>query len=180
MKSIEGENLILKQVEEKDAEYISKWFSDKEQNKYMSTFVRTRDHPIEKIREEIINSNENFERLFMIYLKGYCNPIGHCGIDDLDLHDKRGEIFFIIGEKEFQGKGYGKETAKLLLKLGFEKLGLNTLFATATLENVSSIKTLEKVGFKYIGIRREYNFINDKYLDEILFDITRKDYEKNE
>lgn len=170
-----GENLILRKVEKGDSKHIARWFSDKDNIKHMSSFVRANEHSPEKIMHEIEDSDPKFERLFMVYTKNN-ELVGHCGIDDLDLYDQRGEVFFLIGEKEHKGKGYGIEITKMLLEIAFEEMNLNSLFASATVENFPSIKVLEKCGFKKIGIRREYNYIDGEFMDEIFFDLTKKEY----
>jgi RimJ/RimL family protein N-acetyltransferase len=102
--------------------------------------------------------------------------IGHAGIDDIDFYDKRGEIFFLIGEKSARGKGYGNELVQLLVDYGFKNLKLESMFATATVKNIRAIRAIEHAGFKKIGIRRRYHYLDGTYYDEILFDITRNDY----
>ncbi len=170
--------LSLRKVRVDDAPLITKWYKDKDNVKYMSTVVRCMKNTSSSLRKEIKESDPKYERVFMVLKKSKKTPIGQAGIDELDLYDKRGEVFFLIGDQEEQGKGYGKEILKLLLKEAFEKLKLHSLFATATVNNIPSIKTLEKMGFKRIGIRRDFNLIDGKYLDEILFDLTLGDYKK--
>lgn len=169
-------DIYLRMVELEDADILSKWFNDKENVKYMSTIIRHKPNSKESVINEIENYDDNYERLFMVYLKGLEKPIGHAGIDDIDFNDKRAEIFFLIGEKEWKGKGYGKKIVRFLLDYSFNELFLNSLFASATVKNTPAVAILEKVGFKRIGIRRQYNYLNGKYYDEIFFDITREDY----
>jgi RimJ/RimL family protein N-acetyltransferase len=175
--SMTQKEIFLRRVEAKDAFILSEWFNDSENVKYMSTVIRCKYHTRESIESEIKNSDDNYERLFMACVKGHEVPIGHAGIDDIDSNDKRGEIFFLIGDMDEQGKGYGKIIVRLLLDYAFNELCLNTLSATATLENTPSIIILAKCGFRQGGLRRQYHRLDGRYLDEILFDITRNDYE---
>lgn len=171
--------IFLRKVKRGDAGLISRWFNDKKNMKYMSTVVRCEVHSKKDWERRIKESDSTFERLFMVCRKAGKKRIGHAGIDDLDFHDKRGEVFFLIGEKEEQGKGYGKEILALLLDYAFKKLKLNSLFATATLENKPSQRVLQRAGFRKIGIRRGYNYIDGKFLDEVFFDMTAEDYRKS-
>lgn len=172
------DNIILKPVMLKHATVLLKWFKDKENVKYMSSIIRYEKHTLKSIENDIKTSDPRFERLFMVYLKGKKDPIGHAGIDDLDFDDKRGEIFFLIGDRKEQGKGYGKEIVKLLLKYGFKQLHFHSIFASAVIVNISSQKILERSGFRKIGVRRGYNLINGKFLDEVFYDITIDDYKR--
>jgi diamine N-acetyltransferase len=169
-------NIHLRNVEPHDAKFIAQWFSDEEIAKYMSTVVRNRKHTPESVMYDILNSDSTYERLFMVYADNEKYPIGHAGIDDIDTYDRRGEIFFLIGNKDYLGKGIGKLIVKELQEYGFRILRLHSLFATAAVENYASVKILESCGFTRIGIRRGYNRVGSRYMDEVLFDMLGEDY----
>jgi len=170
--------IYIRPMRLEDAKLVSQWYNDSDTKRYMSTTVRGYKYSPQDIKKEIQENNPREELWFMVCLKSNRKPIGQAGIDDLDFLDMRGEIFFLIGDKNEKGKGYSKEIVQLLLNHAFKKLKLNSLFATVTVENIPSLKVLEKAGFKKIGIRREYNRIGGKYLDEVFLDFTAKDYKQ--
>lgn len=55
--------------------------------------------------------------------------------------------------QEYWGQGFATEVANLLLKLGFEKLGLTRVEATCDPGNAASIRVLEKSGFRFVQRR---------------------------
>lgn len=169
-------DLSLRKVEPGDAEILAKWYNNFDIVRYMNPVLRCKKHTKESVENEIKTSNPDFERLFVVYKDGKDKPIGEAGVDDIDLYDKRGEIFFLIGDSEERGKGYGKKIVMLLLDYAFNELKLNSVFATSTVDNRPSISALEKSGFKKVGIQRDYNLIDGKFVDEALFDILQKDY----
>jgi RimJ/RimL family protein N-acetyltransferase len=166
--------ISLRKAAAEDALLIAGWYNDSDNIKYMSTVVRERKHTPASVKRDIENSDPGFERLFMVEADG--EVIGHCGIDDIDIHDQRAEIFFLIGVADARGKGIGKEIGRLLLEHAFGEMGLNSLYATAAVENEPSIRILEHLGFKRIGVRRQYNKIGEKFVDEILFDMLKDEY----
>lgn len=168
--------IFLRKATLKDAPLIANWFNDKKNVYFMNPVVRCRKHTTKSIAQELKEADPSYERWLMICLKSNKKPIGHAGIDELDLHDKRGEIFFLIGNKEEQGKGYGKEALGLLLDYAFRKMKLHSLFATVTHLNKPSLKTIKKFGFKKVGVRREYNNYHSKFVDEILFDLLDREF----
>lgn len=167
------EEITLRPVKTEDSALIADIFNNSSHIKYMSTYVRCKEHTVHDVKKSIEESDPNYEHLFMIIKDG--EAIGHAGIDEIDMNDKRGEIFFVILGNE-TGKGYGKKTVKLLLEYAFNQINLNSIFATATIINYPSLSVLEKSGFKKIGVRRDYNYIDGKYFDEVFFDITLNDY----
>lgn len=173
------QKIFLRPVEKKDSSLVADWFNDSDNIGFMSTVVRNTKHTAESVWDDIMMMREmdpDYEHLFMVCLEGEDEPIGHAGIDEIDMDDKRGEIFFVIGKKDCKGKGYGSAIVDLLLDYAFNKLGFNTVFATVCVENIPAMKTTERAGFKRIGIRREYNNIGGRFVDEIFYDLTRKEY----
>src|SRR3989339_686141 len=127
------EKLIsLRKIKVEDVCLIVKWFNDPEISKYMDKEKKCTKKEI--IEYYIINQSEDIE--LVIVENATKHPIGYCSIYDISKSNKSAEISFLIGEKSSQGKGYGKEALKLLLKEAFEKSRLHSLFATATVENI--------------------------------------------
>jgi [ribosomal protein S5]-alanine N-acetyltransferase len=84
-----------------------------------------------------------------VYESSTGNLIGMGGLtpwklDDEDLID----ITYRLRQSAW-GKGYGLELAKELVKLGFEKLGLEEITATITPDNFPSKRIAEKLGMKF-------------------------------
>ena len=176
MKRIVERRLLLRAVTGRDAPILAKWFNHQDNVRFMSPIIRGRKHTLRGIRKEIKSMDREYERSFMVVEKKMKKTIGYAGIDDIFQLDKRGEIYFIIGDKSEQGKGYGKEIVALLLEYAFHKLRLHSVSASAVVENKASLAILAKFGFKRIGVRRDYNNIQGKYVDEMLFDLLDREY----
>lgn len=50
---------------------------------------------------------------------------------------------------EFEGQGYGFESASAMMKYGRSHLGFGEILAITSIENDASIRLLEKLGFKF-------------------------------
>lgn len=171
------QKLFLREAGLEDAELLVRWFNDPDTVKYMGPPLRCKSHSKESVVEDLKDSDDSSYD-FMVCVEGMDKPIGYAGIDDISYHDKRGELFYLVGEKDARRKGYGKRIVKGLMDYAFNELGLNSLLATSTIENKPSIAVLEKNGFRLIGVRRGYHHLNDAFLDELFFDITHEDYLK--
>lgn len=53
---------------------------------------------------------------------------------------------------QFERKGYAFESARAAMDYGREKLGLKRVLAITTVDNESSGRLLEKLGFKFDGL----------------------------
>src|SRR3989338_8098098 len=167
--------ISLRKITARDAPLLARWFNDQSLVGQMSTVLRCNHHTVNSVKKDIQNVDSRSERWFMVHIPEKKQPIGHGGIDDIHRHDQRGEVFFLLGDKAEWGKGFGTEIVRALVQYGFEKLRLHSLFASATITNISSQKVLEKAGFHRIGLRRGYNYINGKFIDEVFYDLTKKD-----
>ncbi|GGE34696.1 ribosomal-protein-alanine N-acetyltransferase [Agaricicola taiwanensis] len=73
------------------------------------------------------------------------------------------------------GKGLMTEGVRACLPFVFGHLGLHRLEAACLPSNASSIRLLEKVGFKREGIARRYLCINGRWQDHILYGLLADD-----
>jgi len=158
-------SLTFKRAKASDVPLLFRWFQDAKLTKYMEpTSSTSEDQLLLKILD---SKDEDF-----VVCKDNL-PIGFAS-----LYNKNGccgEISYLIGNSDYRGKGLGKKMAKALVTYGLEKKKLRSIFASCTVENLPSIKTLKETGFKEIGIRRSYFPLERRCLDEILFDINAKD-----
>jgi RimJ/RimL family protein N-acetyltransferase len=61
------------------------------------------------------------------------------------------------------------EAVKLVTKFGFDELKLRRIYALVFSFNKSSMRVLEKSGYKFEGILRKNAKKEDKFLDQYLF-----------
>ncbi len=101
--------------------------------------------------------------------------IGTIGFTRIDTQNRVGEIGYVINPK-YAGHGFATEAGRLVLKFGFEKLGLNRIEARYMVENTASRRVMEKIGMTYEGTARSLMFVKGKYRDISICAITRDDY----
>lgn len=85
--------------------------------------------------------------------------VGEIQLKYIDLNDKHGTMSIHFSKDEYKNRGWGTEAEKLIIKYGFEELGLNTIFADTVFRNTRSQHVLKKIGFVYThsdGILRYY------------------------
>ena len=69
---------------------------------------------------------------------------------------RQGELGFVL-RPGFQGKGYAREASEVVLRLGFEDLGLHRIIGACDTRNVASWQLLSR-----LGMRREAHFVEDE------------------
>ncbi|WP_300791456.1 GNAT family N-acetyltransferase, partial [Helicobacter sp. UBA3407] len=82
--------------------------------------------------------------------------IGNAGLNHTEISlkgktQKIVEIGYLL-HRNFWGKGYGSEVARMCVKYGFETLGLEEVYCLIKEDNLSSIKVAQKLGAMCVGI----------------------------
>lgn len=112
----------------------------------------TGDPPFDSVEaaQDFINSYDHYQKYGMgrwtVLRKDTGTYLGWCG---LKQHDAG---YVDIGFRFFRaewGKGYATEAARACLTYGFEELGLNEIVGRAAVENVASVRVLEKLGMEF-------------------------------
>lgn len=73
---------------------------------------------------------------------------------------------------QIAGQGYMTEVVERMVLFGFGELGLHRLQASVIPRNASSVRVLEKAGFRYEGRALRYLKINDRWEDHDLYAMT--------
>jgi RimJ/RimL family protein N-acetyltransferase len=81
---------------------------------------------------------------------------------------RQGEIGWTI-HPDAQGRGYGTEGARELLRLGFEELGLHRIVADADPRNAGSIRLMERLGMRREALTRDALFVKGEWVGEVLY-----------
>lgn len=103
--------------------------------------------------------------------------LGTISLKNIDNNNKSAEYAIALREKA-RGKGIAVEATRLLLKKGFEDMGLHRIYLTVFADNVAAIKLYERSGFIYEGELREHINRNGEFVSWRIYGILRKEYEK--
>jgi RimJ/RimL family protein N-acetyltransferase len=131
-----------------------RWFNDFEAG--MPYFLQLRPHTREA-REawyEQLAKDDPSVVDFLIYERETMRPIGKCNLDQIDLFNRTAEFGILIGEKDCWGKGYGTETAVLMLDYAFTLLGLHNVMLRVDSYNERALRAYARAGFREFGRRR--------------------------
>lgn len=103
--------------------------------------------------------------------------IGHMGVHNIKWPDGIGATGSILGGKNARGNGLGTEAKLLLLYHCFYVLGLRKVVSTVKAFNGNSLGHLLKCGYKICGRHTKHIFHEGDFVDEILLELHREDFE---
>ena len=102
--------------------------------------------------------------------------IGHCGLHNIDAVNRTCELGIEIGNKDYWGKGYGREAIRLLLTYAFEHRNLNRVSLQTHSENERAIRAYRACGFVEEGRFRQQLWLAGHFVDGIAMGILRDEF----
>lgn len=117
-----------------------KWINDPEIRILISSPEITKEQQL-----EWFNNLKNLNNYYIWGVKINKIPAGVCGIKN--IKDLKGEYWGYIGNKDFWGKGFGKEIM-ILVENEAKRIGLISLWLKVNDDNVRAIKLYEKMNYK--------------------------------
>jgi RimJ/RimL family protein N-acetyltransferase len=81
----------------------------------------------------------------------------------IDWVHRSAELGIVIGDKDFWGKGYGKQAWAMITEYGLNTLNLHRIYAHVLSDNESSAKCAKASGFKKEGTITDMLFKNGSY-----------------
>jgi len=166
---IQGERIYLRPLRLGDIEgNYPKWFDDPEVCKHNDhiPFTKTKQDFIDYINK-VINSKNDY--VFAICDKENNKHIGNISLQKINHNYKNAEVAIIIGEKDYWGKGIGREAWQLVMDYGFNILNLHRIYCGTHEENFGMQKIAVSCGMKEEGRLKDAMFKNGKYGDVILY-----------
>ena len=98
---------------------------------------------------------------------------GTCGYYGIHPWHMRASIGYELG-RPYWRQGLMSEALNAIIDLGFRDMSLNRIDALVMPDNATSIRLLEKIGFKNEGLLREYENWGDKgFTDLYIFSLLR-------
>ncbi|KAJ4158025.1 uncharacterized protein LMH87_008572 [Akanthomyces muscarius] len=102
--------------------------------------------------------------------------IGWGGIPESLRHNRNAYIGITLA-KPFRGKGYGREALNWGVDWAFRHAGLHSLSLTTIGFNEIGQRLYEKVGFTFVGRRREVLWVDRQWHDELIYSMTEREWE---
>ncbi len=169
---IKAEHIFLRAVETADLETlyecenkISVWKVSNTQAPYSKHVL---GQYLESSHQDIYT---NKQLRLMICLNETQETIGTVDLFEFEPAHARVGVGVLIFE-EFRNKGYALEALNSVIHYAFQILLVNQLFCNISSSNRLSIQLFEKLGFKIIGVKKQWNKIAiDQYEDELLYQL---------
>jgi len=85
------------------------------------------------------------------------------------------EVWYVLGRTDVRGRGLGREAVGLLVDHLFRHESVERVGATCDVENVPSIRLLERLGFRREGTLRSTLYHHGRWHDVHVYGVTRSE-----
>lgn len=174
--AVEGRQVELRTITREDLPVIWRLYGDPEVRRFLGAGVK----PVYPEDEEEWYARIRSSRdtvAYAVTVRGSDRVVGVVDIHWIDAAARHGAIGYWIG-RQYWGRGYATEAVSLMLRYGFEWLGLNKVWARVYEYNKASIRVLEKNGFRLAGRLRRHVYAPGRGLvDLLIYEVLREEWE---
>lgn len=171
MITLKGENVYLRALEPEDLEFIHTIENDETIWEISNTQTPYSKFLIKQYLEHAHKDIFEVKQLRLVISSYSDEALGMIDVFDFDFKNGRAGVGILVKEPNDREKGYGSEALKLLIDYSFTHLGLHQLYCNISEGNEASVKLFSKQGFKKIGLKKDWNYINNAYKNEYLFQL---------
>lgn len=175
-----SDRITLRLINSSDLRSIHKLHSLPETDKFNTLGIPKNSEETQSIIESWIaehNLDEIKNYTFAIIQKQTDEFIGLFGLKLSNKKYKKGEIWYKI-HPNYWRKGFATESVNLVLDYGFNTLNLHRIQAGCAVDNIGSIKVLEKVGMIREGRGRQLLPLRSGWSDNFEYSILETDPRK--
>jgi UDP-4-amino-4,6-dideoxy-N-acetyl-beta-L-altrosamine N-acetyltransferase len=159
-----------------DIPFRVKWLNNPRANKFTGENISETTTLI-KQKEWFDNYQKNKNKKFFT-ISDNDKPIGFMGFSNINLVNKNCDLFIMIGEDDYRGRGVGKIAMDWLIDYGFKKLKLHKINLGVIADNIPAVKLYKKLGFKIEGTMIDEVRYKNKYYNFYSMALFEKDYKK--
>lgn len=174
MITLKGTNIYLRALEPEDLEFVyaienneSVWEVSNTETPYSRFLIR---QYLDNAHQDIYEAKQ---LRLAICLNNSQEAIGLIDLFDFDPKNNRAGVGILINDAQNRNKGIGSEALALIIDYSFEQLQLHQLYANIGTDNEISIQLFTKFGFQKIGIKKDWIKVNNRYKDELLFQLIK-------
>ena len=171
---IPGQLLRLRPPTLDDALNMTSWFEDLEVIRFLDT-----NHPpsVDMEREWIAtNAKDPSTIIWVIEVEG--RAVGASGIHEINWREGHGKTGTVIADKALWGQGIGGELMRLRTEYAFTHTPLRKLHSSYVDGNEASARAQAAAGYREVGRYRKEKFDHGKWVDLVLTEVLREDWEK--
>jgi len=173
---LKGKLIFLTSVEKSDLTQFKKWRNNPDFRKNFREYRELNDEMQNNWFDKFV-VNDNDTIMFSIRDINNQELLGCCGLCYINWIHRYADLSFYIGKDNlYVDDKYAFDAVDVLIRYGFNELGLNKIWTEIYEFDSLKINFLQKYGFKRDGQLRENYFYDGKWWDSIIFSILSREF----
>ncbi|MGW1278379.1 GNAT family N-acetyltransferase [Streptomyces tsukubensis] len=174
-----GPRLALRELSPGDVDGVFAIYGSPAATHHLSFEPRTRDQVAEIVRRSVASATADPRSEYAVaVVERQGGRLVGFGRLATDPHQQRGATFGFALRPDVWGRGYGVETVRLLLSLGFDTLGLHRIWGARSPLNTAGAATMAAAGMVEEGRIREHVHKAGKWRDSIVHGILDREWRR--
>ena len=163
---LQGEKVYLRRLEREDLNRTWEWLHRPVVYERIGVHI-----PFSHSQQEAWFQNLEQSRNKMVF--AICRTennehIGNVSLDTIDYRHRNARLSIFIASEEMQGKGYGSDALRVLIRYAFEFLNLHRLWCKVDAGEDHLLRFYGALGFEQEGVMRQHEFKHGQYIDKVL------------
>ena len=173
-----GKLVHLRRIEPEDIDVIMKNWNNLEMRQYVAHAVAMSRAKEKEILERMSKSDPWIDGDLALAIEDKMSGeyLGSVGLHRISKQNRNAELGIVILDPKNFGKGYGTDAIKVVLWVGFNILGLESVYLSTFSMNKRGQKAFKSAGFKEAGVRRRGYFTIGEFRDIIIMDIVKEEF----
>jgi RimJ/RimL family protein N-acetyltransferase len=177
---LQGDRIRLDAIRDDDLPLLARWLDDlgvqRLANPGIVTPITVLDlqDPEGWFEPERRSSNSY---LFAVRTLADDTLIGMTALAHVHTQAHHAEFGINLANPAYQGKGYGADVSRVMLRYGFHELNLNRIYLRVFAYNPRAVHLYEKMGFRREVVQREMLYRDGRYYDQIIMGLLRSEWE---
>ena len=170
---LETERLVLRRLNVEDAEPL--FYGLRNQPEFLY-YTNKEKISLEKQKEAFLELEEKYQNNeyynWAIVLKETDDIVG---MINFRVENKNDSVEFNYAtDNRFTGRGFMTEALRAVTEFALEKMEVNRIQGGCVVKNIASKRVIEKCGYEFEGVLKNYVKLSDGYHDMNMFAITKK------
>lgn len=174
MITLKGEHIYLRALEPEDLAFIHTIENDESIWEISNTITPYSKYLIKQYLEHAHKDIYEVKQLRLVISSYDDEALGMIDVFDFDVKNRRAGIGILVKETANRQKGFGKEALSLLVNYCFTHLDMHQLYCNISEENKASIALFTNQGFQEIGLKKDWNLVNNQFKNEYIFQLINK------
>ena len=169
MLRLKVDHIFLRALEPGDLDFLYKWENDPGVWEISGTTAPYSKHVLQWYLENAHRDIYEAKQLRLCICDLEEKVVGLIDLFDFDPKNLRVGMGIVISDEINRNQGMGSEAIELLCEYVFSILGLRQVYANVLEENKPSIHLFTKLGFREVGVKKDWIYTTGKFKNEILY-----------